>query len=109
MFNGASAAPISQVHTLAMWILLVTISWTVPRWGGIQWHNVHTEFHEDQLVSTVLMFIVEFGDGQSPAPCYQGSEQGTTALVDKDWPYPMGPTEYRTFSFNSRQIQSQTA
>jgi len=50
-------ASTSQVRTMAMLVLLVTWCCEVPRWEDIQWHDIHTAFHENLSISA---YIVDF-------------------------------------------------
>jgi hypothetical protein len=43
ILSGASVSPTSQINMAAMMLL------SIVGWGGIQWHKVHTKFHENRL------------------------------------------------------------
>jgi hypothetical protein len=50
---------------VTMLVLFMTGSCKVPQWGGLQWHAVHTEFHENQLLSLLLLSVTKSGDGET--------------------------------------------
>jgi hypothetical protein len=33
------------------------------KWEDVRWHYVHTKFYESRLMSVILMFVLESGNG----------------------------------------------
>jgi hypothetical protein len=48
IFSGASVVSGSQIHTSAIFVLLIVGNETVGVWGSLQWYNAHNSHHQDQ-------------------------------------------------------------
>jgi hypothetical protein len=49
--NGTTVAASSEVRTTAILLLLFIGILRVRRRGNIEWHNIHTKFHENRSVT----------------------------------------------------------
>lgn len=57
LLHFGSGAPISRVHGGATLLLSIMGKQKARVWSGLQWHNVHTKFHENQQIRSVHPFI----------------------------------------------------